>query len=393
MVHKRLKLGTTWLSVMGMGAAVVLMVLWLQTRGGLASTQAQLVTSQQGLGSMQAELFTSQQALASTRAELVTSQQRLESTETQLVTSQQRLASTQSQYQGLQSEHQTLQTQYANLQKEVGGVETVRQQRQSLLDSISSLQRDIGRYQEQRKALIPATSGRTFVCTGSMDPKVTCMDSATFLDHPRPDEIVVGAVISYTPTQDCKTYAVGDSENVSHRVTMISTKDGEYLFRTRGDNNPFDDGCWIPFPKVNGMMTILHKGFNAGMQRLLDQIWPLEHRGDQLSTDLVTLGYSIDSLRGQYQKALADYNAQYQRYCGGVPTGQTCSLPAAAYNIANPLYEQANQLGWSLDAMVNTYNSWLADERALRDQVRTLRNQLETLRCTKLYACDPYRIK
>jgi hypothetical protein len=76
-----------------------------------------------------------------------------------------------------------------------------------------------------------------------MDPTITCMDRATWLDNPRPEEIVLGGVISFHAPLG---FSFKDtSRNIAHRVISVTTQAGEYQFRTKGDNNAVDDSCWI----------------------------------------------------------------------------------------------------------------------------------------------------
>lgn len=259
---------------------------------------------------------------------------------------------------------------YANLMNEVRGVETLRQQRQSLLDSISALQ-------QQRTALIPATLERGFICSGSMDPKITCMDKAIWLDDPRPEEIVVGAVISFQALSTCSFKDT--SRDIAHRVTSIKTEAGQYQFRTKGDNNALDDGCWIPFANVNGLMIALRKGYNVEMQALFNQVWPLEQERNQLKLAMLALTNEVNQLQ-------TEYNLIYKKYCSGVPSGQKCVVAHEVFVLLDPMYKRIEQMQQTWQAQFNRYE-------ALVDGVNLLRNQLEGLRCTKLYACVPVTLK
>jgi signal peptidase I len=252
---------------------------------------------------------------------------------------------------------------YATLMNEVGGVETLRHQRQSLLDSISALH-------QQRTALIPATSEGGFVCSGSMDPTITCMDRATWLDNPRPEEVVVGGVISFQAPSGCRFKDT--SRSIAHRVTSVTTQAGEYQFRTKGVNNAVDDSCWIPFANVNGLMLGLDKGSNAQMQALSHQVWPLEAERNQLELGMLALTHELNQLR-------TEYHLLYAKYCSGVPKGQKCIVAHEAF----VRIEQRQQ----------TMRAHLTRHEALVDRVNLLRNQLEGLRCTKLYACVPVTLK
>ena len=92
---------------------------------------------------------------------------------------------------------------------EVGELEVVRDARDALFTQVDSLNSQINGLQieivslEGRRApLIVETYTGTFACTGSMEPKITCLDSATWLSNFEPQHVVIGAVISFTPTAE-----------------------------------------------------------------------------------------------------------------------------------------------------------------------------------------------
>jgi hypothetical protein len=142
-----------------------------------------------------------------------------------------------------------------------------------------------------RKPLLPQlNSNEVIQCTGSMDPAITCFDQVTLLTNPLESEIVVGAVIVFSPTIDCDFsppympgHAFGDrsgipSMRVMHRVTerKAATNPMSFgYFRTKGDNNDTDDGCWIPFGRVESYVVAVKKSDNPEALALLEQLWAI----------------------------------------------------------------------------------------------------------------------
>ena len=59
-----------------------------------------------------------------------------------------------------------------------------------------------------------------FHCTGSMEPKITCLDTTTWLANFNPQDVVIGTVIVFTPTADCEL----SSSRVAHRVTAVKVE-------------------------------------------------------------------------------------------------------------------------------------------------------------------------
>ena len=80
------------------------------------------------------------------------------------------------------------------------------------------------------------------IITGSMEPKYNIGDLIIIKDI-KPNNIKVGDVI---------TYSVNSEKNVTHRVTEIVHKDGETLYRTKGDNNNTADTELVRYNQIQG---------------------------------------------------------------------------------------------------------------------------------------------
>ena len=150
---------------------------------------------------------------------------------------------------GLNQELATLNETYRNKSGTVNQLNT----------RIDSLRAEINRLEAQRKPLLVESFSTSFRCTGSMEPKITCLDSATMLENFRPQEIRVGTVISFRPTGTCKV----SGSRILHRVMKIKVERGTYYYWPKGDNNSGPDECWIPESNVYGYVIELHKNTDS----------------------------------------------------------------------------------------------------------------------------------
>ena len=93
-----------------------------------------------------------------------------------------------------------------------------------------------------------------FYCTGSMEPTITCLDTATFLADPEPSEIEVGSIIVFTA--ECLGGLIG------HRVIAIFGVGEDQQYTAQGDNNSRPDGCPVLHEDVIGLLQEIHEGAN-----------------------------------------------------------------------------------------------------------------------------------
>ena len=175
---------------------------------------------------------------------------------------------------------------------------------------MSSLESEIGDLEGRRKPLILETTRSWFACTGSMEPKITCLDEGTWLDNFRADDIVVGSTISFSTTEECDI----SGERVAHRVTAVREVDGVYYYWPKGDNNRSADGCWIPEDKVNGYMIEIHKNVFADT--------------------------STSELRDRYNQARKDFDDFCRR--NTATPGQCVLSPGYRFQTATALFEKVS---------------------------------------------------
>jgi hypothetical protein len=225
---------------------------------------------------------------------------------------------------------------YEVLVSENGQLKEVKAQVGTLQGQVSSLQSQIASLKVQRAPLIVDSYTGTFACTGSMEPKITCLDSATWLANFRPQDVVVGAVISFTPTAECNLSA----PRVAHRVIGIKVEAGTYYYWPRGDANSQDDGCWIPDTNVDGYIIGLQKNTHPENQALRNKVNSAKAVRDQA--------------KAVYDQKLNYYNQKRLEYCGS---------SAGACELGEPYYSEIIYLYAELNSVYNTYlaanNTWL----------------------------------
>jgi len=87
------------------------------------------------------------------------------------------------------------------------------------------------------------------ICTGSMEPTITC-DDTLIAFAPSVQDLDVGDVIVFrAPIPGCLGFS--NSATILHRIVEISrSSDGQISFRTKGDNTDTIDACLVPVGQV-----------------------------------------------------------------------------------------------------------------------------------------------
>ena len=209
---------------------------------------------------------------------------------------------------------------------------------------LEELEAEIERLEELREPLIPNTTLGTFVCTGSMEPVITCLDEATYLVNFRPEDIIVGAVIGFLPLEECDLWGGGIWDGaIVHRVKDIKVEDGVYWYWPQGDNNSGPDNCWIPEGNVGGYITELHK---------------------DVRPEKADLRSSVNQALTRQAEALAAYemaSTEYHYYCAtwSVEPGD-CVFRAREYQRAKELLGKAETARLVLNSAIADANCWLS---------------------------------
>ncbi|HJM90209.1 MAG TPA: hypothetical protein QF624_11415 [Dehalococcoidia bacterium] len=87
------------------------------------------------------------------------------------------------------------------------------------------------------------------ICTGSMEPTITC-DDTLIAFPPSIQDLDVGDVIVFrAPIPGCLGFS--NSATILHRIVEISRSDvGQISFRTKGDSTDTVDACLVPVGQV-----------------------------------------------------------------------------------------------------------------------------------------------
>ncbi len=280
--------------------------------------------------SLLSELGATRSLLASTTTELDTTQNTLTETEGALE-EQTALALRLDEENGalleerkdLEGRLETVTGQYADLVERAGTKE-------QLEEDATELQQEIRDLENQRAPLIlsPNDLHRTgFLCTGSMEPTISCLDEATWLADFRPEDIVVGATIVFSPS-------CWNTQRVAHRVLEVEVRNGTHYFWPKGDGNRQADGCWVPETNVEMYIVEVHRNVRP---------------------ENAALRNHVNSAKDTYYELL-------DRYCGDIPS-QECRLPNREYSEVRAAFD--NYSCWT-DVALNSRNPGHIPENTCR---------------------------
>ena len=150
----------------------------------------------------------------------------------------------------------------------------LRAQIASLEQQEDGLRAVLANLEEDRKALAVRPREMFPICSGSMEPKITCLDTVVLLENFLPQDIEVGTVISFIPPAEEGEVADSDAAPVLHRVLDIKQENGIYHFWPKGDAWEDPDGYWVPETSLLGYVIELLPGTrpqNADLRDLVDR--------------------------------------------------------------------------------------------------------------------------
>ena len=199
------------------------------------------------------------------------------------------------------------------------------------------LRTEILELEEQRRPLFLASQrihNLGFLCTGSMEPKLTCIDSATLMRAFSPEEIVVGAIISFENTA-CWPDATGGS--TAHRVVDVQVIDGVHHYWPKGDAHANADGCWVPHTAVDGYIIEFHPNTVPANAELRD---------------------NVNAAKSAYNTAWEAYVDAIEANCGHREP-QRCSV-----SLATEIGRHAQSLWLIAEEASNHYSCWYANAAA-----------------------------
>ncbi len=294
------------------------------TEDALADEQATRRKTEDALADEQATRRKTEDELQATQRVLQEEQNKRSDIEHQLTDTEGRLAQEINDRLDAQARIDDYQKELATITEERNTLRTNYNRLQASTGTITDLEEEIVRLRAIREPLIldpGGTSRSGFLCTGSMEPKLTCLDEATWLTDFRPEDITIGATISFNPNcWERNGTQARDNIFTAHRVKRIDIRNGIPHYWPKGDNNHQDDGCWIPATDVRGYIVEMHKGTkpeNADLRNAVNQAY----------------------------KELTDFQL---RHCSR-PTFANCYLD-------EPYFTQANQV-------LNHYRCWIRKAR------------------------------
>ena len=185
-----------------------------------------------------------------------------------------------------------------------------------------ALESDIAALHEERAPLIIASGDSEFACTGSMEPNLTCLDTATELYNYRPQDVVIGTIIAFNP--NCWEQGEPEPTGALHRVIDIKQENGTYYYWPRGDGNTEDDGCWVPDTNVISYIIEVQKNTLPENAALRDGVNAAEAALNEAENAYLELREKVCPMTGpctvpthtynQLQALRAPYLAAYDLY-------------------------------------------------------------------------------
>ncbi|MDE2941219.1 MAG: hypothetical protein OXP10_02585 [Chloroflexota bacterium] len=171
-----------------------------------------------------------------------------------------------------------------------------------------------------------------FYCTGSMEPTITCLDTATFLADPLPSEVEVGAIISFTA--ECLAGLIG------HRVIVVFGIGEDQAYTAQGDNNLRPDPCPVLHEDVTGLLLEIHRGANDTPET------------GALREEVNSALAELRARDAAHEDALARYVELRDRHCTRGEDG--------VYVCESEAFDEVERLRDEVNRAVDAYNAALA---------------------------------
>ena len=163
-----------------------------------------------------------------------------------------------------------------------------------------------------------------FRCTGSMNPTITCIDTATELKTFSPEDIEVGTII---------VWRIGDSLP-AHRVVQVTGEGEQEKYKTKGDAHSYPDKGQVSYSSVIGIITTIHKGAASHRQGEYDAARPINLALQNAERDLYSAERELDRLRQSYRTL-------FELHCGYAPgkDAPRCLLDEGPYQEVNAAFQ------------------------------------------------------
>ena len=228
------------------------------------------------------------------------------------------LATTEAERQRLEADNTHLLTERSRLEQQLQDIQDTVDSVSSLEERIVELKAEVVGLESRRRALLVRSEVSEILCTGSMEPVLTCLDSVTVLTNFRQEDIVVGSIISFF--EDGNT----DTTPILHRVLELKVENGVYYFWPQGDAADEPDGYWVPEDWVEGYVTELHKNSHPENAALRNEVL---------------------AKKDEYYMAEAHYEAVVDEICGDIGPREICYTTDAEEDRLDSAYD-AYLLAW-----------------------------------------------
>ena len=233
---------------------------------------------------------------------------------------------------GVKTTLQALEAEKRGLEMQVEEFKLAHESVTTLEERAEGLRAVIAGLEEDRRALQVSSSEMFPTCTGSMEPKITCLDTVVVLQNFLPEDVAVDTVIAFHPPSQAEA---GDGSPVLHRVTDIKIEDEVYYFWPKGDALNEPDGHWVPEGNVLGYAIELRQGTRPENSALRERVNGANER--------------YVSARGKMLEARDLYDDALIRYCGSVAAS---SCPTSQENLAE-IGATYDAFAWAWDRYLN----------------------------------------
>ena len=196
----------------------------------------------------------------------------------------------------------------------------------SLEQQEAGLRAVIAALEEDRQALAVQAMEMFPVCSGSMEPKITCLDTVVVLENFRPEDIEVGTVISFIQPAQEGEQVDANAAPVLHRVAEIKQEGGIYHFWPRGDAWEDADGYWVPETSLLGYVIELLPGTRPENADLRDLVNRTRDRYAAAKDEMVA--------------ARDNYDNTVITHCGSLEAVSSCQATTEGFTQVSDAYDQ-----------------------------------------------------
>lgn len=223
----------------------------------------------------------------------------------------------------LEAQKTELTLQYQELENMAGTLPDMTSEIEQLEAEIARLKKDLSPL--RTRAAYTHTGG--FLCTGSMEPVITCLDRVTWQTRFTEEDITVGTIIAFSQHSPCLGGRGGF--NVGHRVYSINRSDPfNPRYITKGDAVDRTDECTIVFSDIEGYVIAIHKNVVMANTELRNNVNSARDAYEAARDEYYGAGFYVERLYNEAVAAWEYYdcwyaNAWYSEYPGHIP--HTCN--------------------------------------------------------------------